>query len=103
MPKANDALAKKRTLIDEVDHQIVLMLKKRFKLIRDIQKIKDKRKLPLYNKKREAQILMQAQRLLAKTHNKREILNILKMILDESLKYLKKRAEPNPKLLLKNK
>lgn len=89
----NDALAKKRTLIDEIDQQIILMLKKRFKLIRDIQKIKAKRKLPLYNKKREAQILKRAQALLGKAQNKREILNILRIILDESLKYLKKRAQ----------
>lgn len=84
------SLSKKRMEIDEIDRKLILLLGQRFKLIQTIRKIKNKLKIPVYDKCRETQLLLRAIQLVEQHENKKEILKIYNITLKKSLNCLKK-------------
>ena len=79
------SLEKYRQNIDEIDNQIVSLLKKRFKVVEDIATYKKEHKLEIVDKGREARIIKD-KLTLAKKHDISDAFmeNFFEMIFAES-------------------
>lgn len=74
-----------RKEVDVIDEKILLLLHKRFALIKKIRLIKKKQNLPIQNKNREKEIIDRIIKKSQQLHtNKHLLINIFKKIIEES-------------------
>jgi len=79
-----------RNNIDQVDNQLLELLKERFNLASDVIEFKKLNNLEIENKQREEEIIKEIENKLDED-NKEEIINIFKEIIKQSKVYQSKK------------
>lgn len=90
MSKNLNKIKSKRALINQIDRELLILLKKRFRVLKDIKKIKTDLKLPAYDPRREEIMLKKANKILKNNKNKSHIIEVYKAILAQFLTYMSK-------------
>lgn len=81
-----DELKKYRQIIDEIDEQILALYLKRMEISHQIGILKKELNLPIYDKKREAEIIASLSNKIEDSNLRMFYIDLLKLIISQSKK-----------------